>query len=57
MNILLVILCIIIIAYLFGITLINLVDNRLSKIKLNVPQQEIVINYPEHFKNMNNYEN
>ena len=56
MNILLVILCIIIIAYLFGITLINLVDNRLSKIKLNVPQQEIVINYPEHFKNINNYE-
>jgi len=57
MNILLIFLLTIIIAYLFGLTLINLVDNRLSKIKLNIPQQEIVINYPENFKNMNENNN
>lgn len=57
MNILLIFLLTIIIAYLFGLTLINLVDNRLSKIKLNIPQQEIVISYPESFKNMNDSNN
>ena len=45
----------IIIAYLFGLTLVNLIDDRLSKINLNIPKQDILIKYPkEDFDNQNN---
>jgi len=37
----------VIIAYLFGLVLINIIDNRLKNIHLNVPKQDIIINYPE----------
>jgi len=52
MHILLIFLITIIIDYLFGIILVNLIDNRLSKIKIDIPQQDIVIKYPtENFDN------
>jgi hypothetical protein len=53
-NFLFIFLIIIIISYLLGISLINLIDNRLSKIKINIPKQDIVINYPD--KDTNNIE-
>jgi hypothetical protein len=46
-HIILIFIIIIFIAYLFGLLLINIVDNRLSKIKLNIPKQEVIIKYPE----------
>jgi hypothetical protein len=54
-NFLFIFLIVIIILYLLGISLINLIDNRLSKIKINIPKQDIVINYPD--KNIENFEN
>ena len=51
MNVLFIILLIIFFFYLFGLTLTNLIDNKLSKINFKVPQQEIIINYPENFTN------
>jgi hypothetical protein len=38
MHVLLIFFITLIIAYIFGITLVNLIDNRLSKIKLNIPK-------------------
>lgn len=61
-NFLFIFLIIIIILYLLGISLINLIDNRLSKIKISIPKQDIVINYPnkdtnsiEKFENNKKY--
>lgn len=50
-HIILILLVTIAIGYLFGIFLVQIIDNRLSKIKLNIPKQEVVIQYPEHFEN------
>ena len=55
-HIVLIFLITICVAYIFGLILINLVDNRLSNIKLNIPKQEVIIKYPEeniseHFSN------
>ncbi len=46
-HIVLIFLITICVAYIFGLILINLVDNRLSNIKLNIPKQEVIIKYPE----------
>ena len=46
-NIMLIFIITVIIAYLFGLVLINIIDNRLKNIHLNVPKQDIIINYPE----------
>jgi len=46
-HIVLIFLITICVAYSFGLILINLVDNRLSNIKLNIPKQEVIIKYPE----------
>ncbi len=35
------------IAYLFGLTLVNVVDKRLTEIKLNIPKQDVIISYPD----------
>ncbi len=59
-HIVLIFLITICVAYIFGLILINLVDNRLSNIKLNIPKQEVIIKYPEekyiseHFSNGDN---
>jgi len=54
MNIIFIFLITFIIAYLFGIVIVNLIDNRLSKIQLNLPQQDIVIKYPESIEKFEN---
>ena len=54
MNIIFIFLITFIIAYLFGIVIVNLIDNRLSKIQLNLPQQDIVIKYPESIESFEN---
>jgi len=54
MNIIFIFLITFIIAYLFGIVIVNLIDNRLSKIQLKIPQQDIVIKYPEHIEKFEN---
>ena len=46
-HIVLIFLITICVAYIFGLILINLVDSRLSNIKLNIPKQEVIIKYPE----------
>jgi hypothetical protein len=46
-HIVLIFLITICVAYIFGLILINLVDNRLSNIKLNIPKQEVIIKYPD----------
>ena len=50
-HIVLIFLITICVAYIFGLILINLVDNRLSNIKLNIPKQEVIIKYPEEKNN------
>ena len=35
------------IAYIFGLTLVNVVDKRLTEIKLNIPKQDVIISYPD----------
>ena len=53
-HIVLIFLITICVAYIFGLILVNLVDNRLSNIKLNIPKQEFIIKYPEEkYKNNN----
>jgi len=54
MNIIFIFLITFIIAYLFGIVIVNLIDNRLSKIQLNLPKQDIVIKYPESIEKFEN---
>jgi hypothetical protein len=50
LNISMIFLITIVIAFLFGIVLISVIDNRLTNIKLNIPKQDIIIKYPiEHF--------
>ena len=44
-HIVLIFLITICVAYIFGLILINLVDNRLSNIKLNIHKQEFNIKY------------
>lgn len=53
-HIILIFLITVSVAYVFGLILINLVDNRLSKIKLNIPKQEVIINGIEHFSGREN---
>jgi hypothetical protein len=55
LNIILVFIITVIVAYLFGLVLINTIDNRLKNINLNIPKQDIIINYPEN--NIENFEN
>jgi len=58
-HIILIFLITVCVAYVFGLILINLVDNRLSKIKLNIPKQDVIINGTsiEHFVSANNNSN
>jgi hypothetical protein len=52
LNIIFIFFITVIIAYLFGFVLINVIDNRLKNINLTVPKQDIIINYPiEKFEN------
>ena len=37
----------IIISYLFGLSLINKLEDKFNNIKINIPQQEILVKYPE----------
>lgn len=46
-NILLILILIIVITYLFGIIIIKIIDKKLSNISVNIPQQDIIIKYPE----------
>jgi len=55
-NIILIFIITVIIAYLFGFVLINIIDNRLKNIHLNIPKQDIIINYPEK-NNIEKFEN
>jgi hypothetical protein len=58
MYIILIFLITLIIAYLFGLTLVNLIDDRLSKINFNIPKQDIIIKYPnENFNNKDDKKN
>ena len=58
LNILIIFFITIVIAFLFGIVLISLIDNRLTNIQLNIPKQDVIIKYPiEYFKNNENNEN
>lgn len=45
----------IIISYLFGLSLINKIEDKLNNIKINIPQQEILVKYPE--QKIENFEN
>ena len=45
----------IIISYLFGLSLINKLEDKFNNIKINIPQQEILVKYPE--QKMENFEN
>lgn len=45
----------IIIAYLFGLNLINKLEHKFNNIKINIPQQEVVVKYPE--QKIENFEN
>jgi hypothetical protein len=56
MHIVFIFLITIIIAYLFGFIIVNLIDNRLSKITINIPVQEKFENENEK-KNKNEIEN
>ena len=57
-NILIIFFITVVIAFLFGIVLISLIDNRLTNIQLNIPKQDVIIKYPiEYFKNNENKEN
>jgi hypothetical protein len=52
LNIIFIFIITVVIAYLFGLVLINVIDNRLKNINLTVPKQDIIINYPvESFEN------
>ena len=52
LNILMIFFITIVIAFLFGIVLISVIDNRLTNIQLNIPKQDVVIKYPiEYFQN------
>jgi len=52
LNIIFIFIITVVIAYLFGLVLINVIDNRLKNINLTVPKQDIIINYPvENFEN------
>jgi hypothetical protein len=57
---LVVLIIILIIGYLFTLIIINLIDKKLKNINLTLPQQEIIIKYPENniekFENNNNIE-
>jgi hypothetical protein len=51
---------ILLIGYLFGIIIVKIIDKKLTNIKLNVPAQDIIINYPsniEKFENSNQNSN
>ena len=45
----------IIISYLFGLSLINKIEDKLNNIKINIPQQQILVKYPE--QKIENFEN
>lgn len=47
----------VLVAYMFGLVLINVIDNRLKNINLTIPKQDIIINYPENNKNIESFEN
>lgn len=55
---LIVLIIILIIGYLFTLIIIHLIDKKLKNINLTIPQQEIIIKYPENtiekFENNNN---
>ena len=49
----------IIISYLFGLSLVNKIEDKFNNIKINIPKQEIIVKYPEieGFDNNNNNNN
>ena len=52
LNIIFIFIITVVIAYLFGLVLINVIDSRLKNINLTIPKQDIIINYPvENFEN------
>lgn len=52
----LVFLCILLITliifYLFGLSLVNKVEEKMKNIQINVPKQEVIISYPDTFNNL-----
>ena len=49
LQIALIIIIIVVMGYLLGLMIVNIVDKRLSEIAINIPKQDVVVNMNEHF--------